>query len=43
MFIGMQNAYESKQGDTNYRLRAAYNGGNLVARNVITGYDAAAQ
>jgi hypothetical protein len=43
LFTGMQYTYEIKQGDINYRLRVAYNGGNLVARNVITGYDAVAK
>ena len=43
LFIGMQYTYVSKQGDTNYRLRVAYNGGNLVTRNVVTSYNADTQ
>ena len=37
LFTGMQYTFESKQGDANYRLRVAYNNGNLVAPNVATG------
>ena len=40
LFVGMQHTLESKQGDANYRLRVAYNGSNLVTRDVIEGYDA---
>ncbi|MFM7986070.1 MAG: hypothetical protein ACKPKO_42830, partial [Candidatus Fonsibacter sp.] len=43
MFVGMQHTYESTQGDANYRLRVAYNGSNLVTRDVIEEYDADAQ
>ena len=39
----MQYTFQSKQGDANYRLRVAYNNGDLVARNVATGYDPVAQ
>jgi hypothetical protein len=35
----MQHTLESKQGDENYRLRVAYNNGNLVTRNIIDGYN----
>ena len=41
LFVGMQHTLESKQGDANYRLRVAYNGSNLVTRDIIEGYDAA--
>ena len=40
LFVGMQHTFESSQGDANYRLRVAYNGSNLVTRDVIEGYDA---
>ena len=40
LFVGMQYTFESSQGDANYRLRVAYNGSNLVTRNVVEGYDA---
>ena len=43
LFIGMQYTFESKQGDANYRLRVAYNNGNLVTRNIIDGYDPVAE
>ena len=43
LFVGMQYTLESNQGDANYRLRATYNGTNLVTRDVIKGYDAVAQ
>ncbi|MFM7990232.1 MAG: hypothetical protein ACKPKO_64045, partial [Candidatus Fonsibacter sp.] len=40
LFVGMQYTFKSDQGDANYRLRVAYNGANLVTRDVIEGYDA---
>ena len=43
LFVGMQHTLESKQGDANYRLRVAYNGSNLVPRDIVEGYDAAAE
>ncbi|MFM7989291.1 MAG: hypothetical protein ACKPKO_59255, partial [Candidatus Fonsibacter sp.] len=43
LFVGMHHTFETIQGDDNYRLRVAYNGANLVTRDVITGYDAVAQ
>ena len=43
LFVGMQYTFESSQGDANYRLRVAYNGSNLVTRNVVDGYDAVAE
>ncbi|MFM7987779.1 MAG: phage minor capsid protein, partial [Candidatus Fonsibacter sp.] len=35
LFVGMQHTFESSQGDANYRLRVAYNGSNLVTRDVV--------
>ena len=42
LFIGMQYTFESNQGNTNYRLRVVYNGGNLATRNAVASYDATA-
>ncbi|MFM7981592.1 MAG: phage minor capsid protein, partial [Candidatus Fonsibacter sp.] len=43
LFVGMQHTYESIQGDENYRLRVAYNGSNLVTRDVVEEYNAVEQ
>ncbi|MFM7990562.1 MAG: hypothetical protein ACKPKO_65705, partial [Candidatus Fonsibacter sp.] len=43
LFVGMQYTFESNQGNANYRLRVAYNGSNLVTRDVVEGYDAVEQ